>query len=114
MTLASRLDDDAAIFVRVEDFGETITYTPRDGSPVSIPALVKREGPSPETEGNFGMRPHNLTIYIRNDATYGRTSIDTGGDSVTLARRVGDATTTTLLVRKVDNSNTGMWKLTVG
>ena len=113
MTLSASINTDAAIFTRVDDFGETITYTPRGGVPVQIPAVVRREGPTREREAFLNIKPGELFVHIRRHATLGRPSIDTGGDTVTVARRPGE-TPIELMVRRVIGADSGMWRLLCG
>jgi hypothetical protein len=111
--LDDQLDADAVSFVDTDVFGEAITYTPLNGAAVSINAVVMRGVPEP-LESNSETRQQgksiNLVVFIRNDATYGVTSVDTGGDKITVARRKG-GTAEAINVGQVIEQDAGMWKL---
>jgi len=72
--------------------GEALTYKPAGGGTRAISAIVDRRDISP-----LGSAPHGhsqrLEILVVNDATDGiaATEVDTGGDMVTVARRIGEA-----------------------
>jgi hypothetical protein len=111
--LDDQLDADAEEFCNTDVFGEAITYTPLNGSAKSINAVVMRGVPEP-LESNSETRQQgksiNLVVFIRNDATYGVTSVDTGGDKITVARRKG-GTAEAINVGQVIEQDAGMWKL---
>lgn len=64
--------------------GQTITYTPKGGSPVSVSAIVGpiRDAPSFNERGTH--RERTAEVKITNDATLGITS-SARGDLITLA-----------------------------
>ena len=111
------LDDQLALdsfaFIDSEVFGESITYTPRVGSAVTIYAFVDRNVPVPFESNSvtqpFGKHP-NIVVWIRKHATLGRSSIDTGGDKISVARRKG-GTAEAFSVVQVIEQDAGMWKL---
>ena len=83
------IGNDADIIL--SEFGETIVYKPRGGGSRSIEAVVTRAG----AEGLGGAPAGNAplsNILVKNDSTEGISSseIDTGGDKVTIAHRIGD------------------------
>ena len=105
--LDEQLAADAEAFVDADTFGETVTYTPVSGSPVSIKAVIVRDPPDGLQSPATAMTPV-MDAYIRNDATYGRTSINTGGDTITVAYRKG-GTTAAFAVRQIIAQDAGMW-----
>ena len=80
----------AALPAMMHSFGETVSYTPAGGEAREITAAVRRQPPGP-VEGMPAGRGPQLTIAVANDATTGISSseLDTGGDTVTVAVRVG-------------------------
>lgn len=72
------------------DFGEQIVYLPREGRPRSIPAVVERQPPAPIDGAPGGVRPA-MVVVVKNDEQdgIGGREIDTGGDRVKIAPRVG-------------------------
>lgn len=77
------------------EFGETITYTPRGGSPRTITAIVNRN-PARLLASMQDVVSALVTIRVLDDAsnaTYGgiaSSAVNLGGDSVTLAVRAGE------------------------
>lgn len=73
------------------EFGETVTYHPAGGSDRSILAIVERSGPA-GLDGLPMGKAERLDITVLNDGTDGIDSADlnTGGDYVTVAARIGD------------------------
>lgn len=112
--LLGQLDDDASA-VFLADFAESAIYTPRDGSlpPRSILAIVDRN--PPQVPGMVERGPQDvLTIHVANSATAGISSgeLDTGGDTVTIARRIGETAVVRRIVRLVAHDH-GMLTLEV-
>lgn len=103
--------EDSAIFVDIDGFGETVTYNPLNGASVSIPAIVERDPPVTSPSPSMSKAPR-MYISIRNKATVGRTSIDTGGDTITVAYRYG-GTAEAHPVRRILKQDAGMWVLEV-
>jgi hypothetical protein len=88
------LDDviaaDSALFVDDDVFGESIVYIPFGGAERTINAVVNRN--PPEKDFASGNELPQLTIVVRNDATYGISSgeLDAkGADRVMVSRRIG-------------------------
>jgi hypothetical protein len=84
----------------LDQWGESVTYTPRSGAARSIKAIVDRNVPRPVGGPGEGVNRPDLTIEVANRATsiaddgYGGISsagVDTGGDKVTLPKRIGQA-----------------------
>lgn len=104
---------DAAAFVDSDALGETVTYTPRNGTAVEIKATILRNEPEPLESNAQTLRygkSINIEAFIRNHATLGRTSIDTGGDTITTSARYGGETKT-YHVASVLDQDAGMWRL---
>lgn len=81
------LSDDANFaFCDADTFGESVVYTTAAGVATTITAVIDRN--PPETGDSRVPRP-KLTALIRNSATGGVTSIDSGGDTITVALRKG-------------------------
>jgi hypothetical protein len=102
-------DADGAYFVDTDFGAETITYTPLGADAVTIKAVVFRNPPQ-QVNGSFTAASPYLEVWIRNIATYGRTSINTGGDTITVATREG-GTPVAHPVDSILQQGGGMWKL---
>jgi len=82
---------DATGMAETEGPWEDIVYTPLGGVARTIKAIVVREVPDIIPNAPRGMT-ERLMIYVRNSATAGisSASLDVGGDTVTVSRRVGE------------------------
>jgi hypothetical protein len=69
---------------------------------------VRRLPPEPDPQG--GVMVHHILIWIANDATYGRTSINKEGDLVSIARQKG-GTVQDLRVADILAQDAGGWQL---
>ena len=67
---------------------ETVVYTPLGGVAKTITAVVERLQPTSIEETKRGLAP-DILISIDNDAVTGVTSVNTGGDTVTVSARYG-------------------------
>ncbi len=103
--------DVAAILGVLGDFAEQVTYNVAGQTPRVISAVVIRGLPDRIHEANRGLVPSKLTMTIANDPVLGVASVDTGVDTVTLFRRLGDATPSTLRVVEVSQQDTAAWEL---
>lgn len=103
------LIDTAADYLAV--FGETVTYWPAGGGSRSITAVVNHERPEGLDGAPHGSAPL-LAIEVANDSTSGISSneVDTGGDKVELAVRIGE-TAQKRLIKKIISQDAGMMRL---
>ena len=99
MTLADSLKADASqVFLRTDDFAETVTYHPHTyfgGTPASdrtIIAVVERLEVQTLEEGGNAVIPL-FSVHVANSNTLGISSdeIDTGGDKISFPVRNGEA-----------------------
>lgn len=87
-TVDEALQNDAGAFIAA--FGESVVYTPANGTPRTILAIVDRSVPE-RAPGGGAMAP-KLTITVANNATTGisTATLDAAGnDRVTVAIRYG-------------------------
>lgn len=108
------LASDAALFCDPDTMpgGETILYTPKGSTtPLTINANVFRHGPQ-QVGGVSQAYAPSIEIYIPNNATTGVTSVNIGGDKVTLPERKGE-TAKTYNVQEILEQDGGMWKLRI-
>jgi hypothetical protein len=107
--LAADLADDAAEFL--DAFSEPVIYTPRTGSPRTVAVLVDRNPPEELPEAQ-GLRIERVQVTALNDVLVGLVpaSLDTGGDTVTVAPRVGGTARPMNLTKIVRQSQ---WLVTV-
>ena len=92
-------------------FGEPGTYLPRGGGERAITIIVDRDGNTPidgVPSGNSGY----FLITVKNSATEGisSTEIDTGGDKIKFANRIGK-TATNKSILKIVSQDAGMIQL---
>jgi hypothetical protein len=82
------------------DFGETVVYVPREGEERTIQAIVERGDAAPVPGAADGLSPQ-VRLTVANDATEGIASseLDTGGDRVRAAPRVGGEARTMEITR---------------
>lgn len=105
MTLHDVIQTDGLnVFCNANDFGETVTYYPRDGSPRSIVAVVIRNAISPIPEEADIVSPV-FEIHVHNDCETGIASdeLNLGGDAIEFARRVGECTERRFINRMLDH-----------
>ena len=77
----------------LDHLGEEVTYTPVIGASRVIVAVVDRDPPAVTSPGGVRGRPvPSITITVKNNAEDGVSSstIDLGGDKITVSRRVGE------------------------
>lgn len=115
MTLADSLKTDAAqVFLRPDDFAETVTYHPHTyfgqtpASDRSVQAIVERMDVQLLDEGGNTVVPM-FTVHVANSSTLGISSdeLDTGGDKISFPVRNGESATRRSIV-SVDTQDTGM------
>lgn len=105
--------NNAVAFVR--RFGEEITYTPKDGTPRTIWAVVTREPVQGINEMQKARSPR-LVVQVLTDSTIGTyggidfDELNTGGDTLTVATRYG-GTAAARPIANVLDSDPGMFRL---
>jgi hypothetical protein len=101
-----------AVSTFLTDFAETITYTPWQGAPIQIQAVIQRNVPS-EIQGLPGASAYKHEIMIANDPTAGVAAINKSKDEVSFSNRVGEAAETFTVLQIIQNDQ-GIWHLGVG
>ncbi len=113
MTFKTQLSTDAVLaFLNTGDFAETISYTPKGGVAKSIPAQVFRQRITPAGEDSGRILVKQFEIMIANDTTNGVTSVNKGGDVVSLPEEVG-GTSISWIVDDILAQDEGMWHLLI-
>lgn len=103
-------DLDAYAFTDPDAFGEEVTFTPRNGVARTINADVQRDPPVEiSVPGGQARRP-KMIVTLRNHATLGASSIDSGGDTITVAYRLG-GTAQAFAVGAPMAQDAGCWKV---
>lgn len=105
MTLRDTISEDATgVFLDVDAFAESVTYTPRGGSTRSILAIVERED---QESDDAGAVVPVFFVRVANDSTYGISSdeINLGGDTVTLPPRDGKTSEIRAVVRIIEQDH---------
>jgi hypothetical protein len=101
-----------AVNTFLTNFAESITYSPADGEPVTIPAIIYRN-PATTIAGLTGSTVYAHEIEIANSTWNGVTSINRSVDTVTFASVIG-GTAEAFIVREIISNDEGMWRLGVG
>lgn len=113
MSFKEQLNNDAVLaFLNTGEFAETITYTPKGGTAKTIAALIDRKPVNSVGEDSGRTLLGQIEIVIANDSENGISSINKGGDTVSLPERVGDADIEWSVIDIVDQDE-GMWRLLV-
>ena len=114
MTLRELMADDVLnVLLNEDEFAETIVYTALGDAPISVKAIVERNPPEP-----IGNPPKmvagRMVITVANDALLGISSatINVGGDTVTLAPRIG-ATDKTMPIHRLLEDSGGVTRFEV-
>ena len=111
MTFKTQVKNDVInCLLNSDEFGELITYTPKGSTGKSIKAQVFRQGIIPASEDTGRVLQSQVEIIIANDATYGVTSINKGGDTVSLPERIGGSSIT-FSVADILKQDEGLWHL---
>ena len=77
MSFKDNLKRDALnCFLTVDEFAEENQYTPKNGSPKTIKAVINRKRLTPGGEESGRTLQNQLEIYIANDSSYGIPSIN--------------------------------------
>lgn len=105
------LEDTVSQFL--DEFAEDIKYLPAGGGQREIRAIIDREPPTDLDGAPHGQAPR-CTITVANNSTTGISSseIDTGGDKVELAMRMGE-TVQQRRITKIASQDAGMMTLEV-
>ena len=106
------LDDSASEFLTA--FGVNIKYLPKGGGERQILAIVDIGQPNDLDGAPHGNAPL-LTISVANDSTTGISSseVDTGGDKVELALRLGDTVQQRRITEILEDQDVGMMRLEI-
>lgn len=106
--LDDQMDIDAEAFADSDSFGESVVYTPASGSPVTINAVIVRVPQESAAEGQ-GTTVH-IEAFVRNDATYGVTTVNRGGDKISVSWKKG-GTAADFKVVEILDQDAAMWRL---
>lgn len=111
MPFKEQLKNDAAnVFLNSDEYAEWITYTPKGGAAKRIKAQIFRKQISPASEDAGRTLLNQVEIIIANNAAYGVTSINKGGDTVSLPERIGGENITWRVANILDQDE-GLWHL---
>lgn len=111
MSFKDQLKSDSLnTFLNTDEFAENIAYTQKGGTAKNIKAVIERKRLSPASEDSGRTLIDQVEIIIANDATYGMTSINKGGDMVSLPERIGGGNIT-YIVSDILSQDEGLWHL---
>lgn len=113
MTFKSQIAQDAAkTFLDTAAFAEDITYTPKNGVPKVIKAVIIRKRLDPAYEDTGRVLLNQAEVFVANDASAGITSVNKGGDVVSFAETIG-GTAISWIVADILDQDEGMLHLLV-
>ncbi len=111
MSFKDQLNDDViSVFLNSNEMAEQITYTPYNGSPKFIKAIVNRQRLNPAGEDTGRLLQNQAEIMIANKVDGGVISVNKGGDKVTFPERVGAADVDWIVI-DILNQDEGMFHL---
>lgn len=90
------------VILNQSEFAEPITYTPKNGSPRTINAVVVRDRLRPDSQVQANTLTKIFELYIANDSVAGVTEVDIRGDTVAVAEQYGGETITMRVVEVLD------------
>jgi hypothetical protein len=99
-------------FLKPDEFAEAIQYTPKNGSPKTIKAVINRKRLNPGGEESGRTLQNQIEIFIANDSTYGVASINKGGDEVLFPEVIGGIDVNFVVV-DILGEDQGMWHFLV-
>lgn len=104
--------DMVTTFADTAYFGESVSYTPSGGSPVTRNAVIRRRvTPRDMNRGSVESPINTFEVWIANDATTGVASVKAGFDTVAFKKVLSDAANTTFRVTKILHQDPGAWHL---
>ena len=113
MSFKDNLKKDALnCFLTLDEFAEAIEYTPKNGSPKTIKAVINRKRLIPGGEESGRTLQNQIEIFIANDPTYGVASVNKGGDEVLFPEVLGGIDVNFVVV-DILGEDQGMWHLLV-
>ena len=89
--------NDAAAFVDVDGFGESVTYLPKGGSPLTISAIINRNALQPRGSMPVERLQFDFDIEF---AVADVATVNRGGDQVTFPREPGGTDMMTMTLSK--------------
>ncbi len=114
MSFADMVAADAALFIDPAGCPgvESVTYKPFGGTPATIYVNVLARLAPDVAQESGRTRTWHIVVFVRNSSTstIGRTSINTAGDSITIATIFG-ATPVDLSVIEIINQSAAGWTL---
>lgn len=111
MTFKTQMKDDVInCLLNSDEYAEIILYTPKGGVAKSIKSIVDRKRILPAGENSGRTLTNQVEIMIANDPTYGVSSVNKGGDTVSLPERIG-GTSKSWVVADILEQDEGCWHL---
>jgi hypothetical protein len=113
MSFKDQLKQDMAnSFLNSYEFAEDITYTPKNGTPKSIKAVINRKRLNPAAEDIGRVLTNQGEIFLANHSTGGVVAVNKGGDVVSFPDSVGGSPVDWAVI-DVLGQDEGMWHLLV-
>lgn len=95
-------------------FGESLEYVPRSGGSRTMTAIIEREPPAVmDAAGNAVVPQFIVRVYNSCRSGISSQEMDTGGDQVRFARRIGEVIPETYSVGQIISQSGGVLRFTV-
>lgn len=114
MTLRTQMVTDGATFVNLDEFGESITYTPKGASPKVINAVIRRRRPDATSQDRSRAVQLVADVWVRNDATTGVALVTRTADKLTFPRELGGPAEDFFVLDILHRDDPGVWHIQVG
>ena len=113
MSFKSQLAQDMVnTFLNSYEFAEDIAYTPKNGTPKTIKAVINRKRLNPAAEDIGRVLVNQCEVFIAHDDTNGVSSINKGGDIVSFSENLGGSVIDWAVI-DIFGQDDGMWHLLV-
>ncbi len=114
MSFKTQLDSDMnSTFLRSDEFAERIVFTPKNGLPKTMNAVVVRKRIEPSGQTPMRSPRKQCEVYIANNNESGVTSINKGNDKLNFPEYTGEDNVD-WIVEDILNSDDSLWHLLVG
>lgn len=112
MSLKTQIVQDAALFLNPGEFAEAVTYTPKNGTPKAVAAVIDRKRISPSAEDVGRVLANQCEIYLSRDAVSGIPSVNKGGDTISFPENIGGLSINWAVI-DIIGQDEGIWHLLV-
>lgn len=114
MTLRDDFVTDAAVFTETDEFGETITFKPQNGSSKSIEAVVKRGQSDTSGQDRDKSVLNRAEVWFSKDATLGSETVKKSFDKLSFPPTEDGDDVDWVILEIVNRDDPGMWRVICG